>query len=360
MSSAFLPAPFRGLYTEDSREWIETATWYVQAQRAPTELQKIALVGILLLDDAKRWLLGLRIENAPADGHPPDGAITTFNQFKEAFLQRFQRDQANLWREQALIWQCRQKPGQGTQAFLNELQEIAGRARATQEQILTAAIAGLRDDVKTFCLSHELGDIQELQRWANVYELCSGSKSDAVDSTVARLEKALEKLQVRAASPAPRPASPLGRQVRFPDRPVSPVNRGDADRRSPGRSTGRGWGSGQGRASDGWGFGQDQAPGNWGYGGARGRRGGGPRFQGQPGRFYFDQFGSPKSPPQFQGKRPRPQFYYGRRNDDGAQSCRNCGRYHPWGQCPARNSTCRSCDRPGHWSSVCRSSAPQQ
>ena len=111
---------------------MDTATWYVQTQRAPTELQKIALVKMSLLDDAMRWFLGLRVQNAPADDeNVADGVITTFDQFKQQFLDRFRTNQANLWREQALIWQCRQKSGQTTQEYLNELQQIAGRAQAT-------------------------------------------------------------------------------------------------------------------------------------------------------------------------------------------------------------------------------------
>ena len=361
MSSALIPAPFRGLYTEDSQEWLDTASWYVQTQRAPTELNKIALVGILLLDDAKRWFLGLRIQNAPPDGGAvEDGVITTFEQFKAEFLRRFQRDRANLWREQALVWQCRQKPGQSTQAFLNELQEVAGRARATAEQTLTAAIAGIREDVKTFCLSHELRTIQDLQRWANVYEMCT--KSDSADSAIERIEKAIEKLHVRAVSPAPRSASPA-RQVRFADRPVTPE--GDVPRRPSAPQGGRrGWNNNGGQASGGWNNG-----GGRGFGSGRGqpaRGGNGQRRQGQPGRFNSYPFPRPTSPgqnaaPRFQnGRGPRPQFYYGGQGANRDEVCSNCGRSHPWGQCPARGSICRACQKPNHWSSVCRSVAPQQ
>ena len=165
MTSALIPPPFRGSYQEDGQEWLETVSWYVSTQRTPNERSKIALVGLLLLDDAKRWFLQQTVVEPPADnGARPDGAIATFQQFKDAFLRRFQRGQADLWREQALIWQHKQKPGQSTQSYLNELQDIAGRARATPEQVLTAAISGLADDVKTFCLSHELANIQDLLR----------------------------------------------------------------------------------------------------------------------------------------------------------------------------------------------------
>ena len=312
----------------------------------------------ILLDDAKRWFLGLRVENAPANANPPEGAIKTFNQFKEAFLKRIQRDQENLWREQALIWQSRQKSGQATQAFLNELQEVAGRGRATQEQILTAAIAGLRDDVKTFVLSHELENIQDLQRWANVYEMCTGSKPDASHANISRLEKTFEKFQIRAASPAPRSNS-SARQVRFPDRAATPQP-SDGTRRSPQRS-----GGDRGFAPGVWGNGGAGASGNWGYAGARGfgrgqppRRGTWSRPANQSGRFAFNpyQFPNPNGPatptPQFLPSRGfRPQYYYARQDNGVASACSNCGRSHQWGQCPARGSICRLCQRPNYWAS---------
>jgi len=366
MSSALIPAPFKGMFNEDSREWFETASWYVQTQRTPTEKSKIALVGILLLDDAKRWFLGLRIENAnPDGGQAADGVITTFAQFRDAFLLRFQQDQANLWREQALIWQCKQKSGQNTQNYLNELQELGSRARATQPQILTAAIAGLRQDVKTFCLSHELATLQDLQRWANVYEMCSAPT--AADTTIERLEKVLEKLQVRAASPAPRSASPARPSVRFADRPASPDGQREDSRRTAAAPFGQQAGT----------YGGGATGGSWGYGGERGawrgrgqsaRGGYGPRYgrySGQPGRFR--QFEAPtnfQTPPrqfQDQGRGFRPQTYYRREDNEVVnQVCGSCGRAHDFGRCFARGSICRICQKPNHWSSMCRSGRPRQ
>ena len=90
MSSALIPPPFRGSYSEDGREWLETVSWYVQTQRTPNERSKIALVGLLLLDDAKRWFFQQNVVEPVADNAAlPDGAIATFEQFKEAFCVGF-------------------------------------------------------------------------------------------------------------------------------------------------------------------------------------------------------------------------------------------------------------------------------
>ena len=46
------------------------------------------------------------------------------------------------------------------------------------------------------------------------------------------------------------------------------------------------------------------------------------------------------------------------RRDSSGNSCTFCGRSrHARTQCPARNATCHTCQRKGHWSTVCRSSS---
>ena len=75
-----------------------------------------------LQDDAKRWLRSLDIRPPhPGDGVAPYPAetITTFDQFRDRFLTKFQRPQADLWREQLQIYACKQKPGQLTRDYLN-------------------------------------------------------------------------------------------------------------------------------------------------------------------------------------------------------------------------------------------------
>ena len=384
-------AIFRGMPNEDARDWIESASLLVDSRRMPNEKAKISLAGMALQDDAKRWLRSLDIRPPhPGDGVAayPAEAITTFDQFKDRFLAKFQRPQADLWREQLQIYACKQKPGQLTRDYLNELQELAGRAMATPEQTLNAAIAGLRDDVQMFCIGHELPTLDELKKWASVFDSSSKSRAGDVSGTVDRLERLVDRLQVRAATP-PRSLTPQ-RRVRIADdagyeradqaadyERTPPMQRFERPFSAPAPSPAYGAWRGRGQQ------------GRRGFGGRGGYQGGNRPWKQQGVFTAYDRFMPPSQPLQFQVP-PKQQFYgnqgarrsgpnaggsgfddfYGnqgsRRQDPNASGsgfyavCRNCGRGHEWGQCPARSSECRSCGRVGHWSSVCRNSQRQQ
>ena len=85
---------------------------------------------------------------------------------------------------------------------------------ANPEQTLNAAIAGLRDDVQMFCLGHELPTLDELKK--PVFDSSSKARAGDVSGTVDRLERLVDKLQVRAATPPPRSPTPQ-RRVRIAD-----------------------------------------------------------------------------------------------------------------------------------------------
>jgi len=214
------------------------------------------------------------------------------------------------------------------------------------------ALSGLRKEVKLFCMSHELANIADLKRWGNVFDLCSEEKSVEASGTIDRLEKAIEKLQVRAISPN-RPSfgrsspSPV-RQVRFADGPDN----------GPGQF---------GRQPDG----RDRRDGPTSTPFAQ--RGGtftrpfrgafrGPRRS--AGRFYSSNYTRPP-PPQsenFAGPSQQPQFENPRFDSSTQQrniACRNCGRFHVWGACMARDRQCFHCGKLHHFASVCRN-RPQQ
>ena len=360
---------FRGMHNEDSRDWIESATLLVDSQRTPNEKAKIALAGISLADDAKRWFRTLDIRpphpGGDAPAYPPE-AITTFAQFKEQFLARFQRARADLWREQAQLHACRQRVGQSTQDYLNELQELAGRALATPEQVLSAALSGLRSDVKLFCVGHELQTLGDLQRWSNIYDTTVESRGQDVAGAVDRLERLVDKLQVRAVTPSPRTPSPQ-RQVRFANDDFHssndnyarspPMPRYERSTSAPTSAASYGSWRDRGRSSRG------------NYGGHRGVWGASRQRTGvfdAPNQCVLPSGPSPSfqvpsqyygTPPQFQGAR-RPAVNL--REAGFADACGNCGRRHVRGQCPARSSVCRACGKIGHWYSVCRSSRQLQ
>ena len=58
----------------------------------------------------------------------PQDIITNFEQFRVRFLDRFRRDQAELWREQSMLMNIKQRPGQKTEDYLEELQQAATSA----------------------------------------------------------------------------------------------------------------------------------------------------------------------------------------------------------------------------------------
>ena len=121
MAASLLPPPFHGNYGSDPQNWIETVKWYILTQRAPTEKSKIAIVGVLLQGEAHRWFLSLDIRDPAPDPAPegfvayPQDTITNFEQFRVRFLDRFRRDQAELWREQSMLMNLKQRPGQKTE-----------------------------------------------------------------------------------------------------------------------------------------------------------------------------------------------------------------------------------------------------
>ena len=280
MATASNLPSFRGVRDDDPRDFIENATLLVDSGRNPDEKSKMALVGISLAGDAKRWYRGLDIRPPHPGGDAaayPQEAVTTFAQFKELFLERFQRAPADLWREMTGIFAYRQKAGQLTQDYLEELQELAGRASATPEQTLLAAIAGLRNDVKMFCLAHELEDLAAVKKWSDIFDSSCEHPGADVSGAVQRLERLVEKLQVRTSTPPPRASTPQ-RRVRnaddvdyLPAPPMPryeqspPMQRADGPYSAPSQSPS--YGSWRGRYQ----------PGRRGYGG-RGYQGG-PRRQ---------------------------------------------------------------------------------
>ena len=187
------------------------------------------------------------------------------------------------------------------------------------------ALSGLRKDVKLFCMNHELATINDVKRWGNVYDLCSEEKCVEANSTIDRLEKAIEKLQVRAISPS----RSTGRLSPSPDRQVRFSDESNVDRPGQGRSwQARGVASSTRRhlhASRR--IPEDHAA-----------------TEGQVG---FIPIVNRPPPPQSElcrstGQRSQFEGPRSQRDDDSSQqrniACRNCGRFHPWGACMARGS----------------------
>jgi hypothetical protein len=400
---ATLNLPFRGNFDEDGEGWLDTINWHVQAQRGLTERAKIAVARMQLYGEARRWFGTLLVIDPAGEGeqpaaHPPVGTIATFEQFRTAFLARFRRPAGELWREQSQLWQCKQKPAQKTEDYLDELLTIAQRARAPDDMVLNAARIGIRDEVRSFVMGQDLPDLNALRKWANVYEMSVQGKRETGD-VVERLEILMrgivDKLQVRPvvgpavstarSAPASRSSSPAPKALRFSDNTVtreeaesfageyenpwqntSPRRMDDAAPRD--ESYGRGNTRGEPPAAYGYrgsggnrgGFRgnegvwrQPEGPGQQWNGGTWRGRGRGRGYQGQgnnenPGRGGFQEY-------QNFGNSAQGQFQLRRQID-----CRNCGRTHPLGACPARGQNCSFCGIPNHYATQCYRARAQQ
>ena len=381
MASAAQPPNYHGLYTEDPNTWIQNISWYILTTKANNDKSRIAFASMFLRDEAKRWFNSLTIVDPPPaqaaggeGGQPaaqaaggdgaqqaadigPDAPIATFDAFKERFLARFRKNPAELWREQSMIWGVKQRPGQPTEAFLTELQDVAARSRVDEPTIMAAAVAGLRDDVKAAVLQHDLVTLADLRRWSTVYEMCNPpSKSTDVASAVDRLEQIVQKMAVQSITEGP-PRTSTTPRVRFNDEEEGPVRR-----RSPERASSRERDYSPRGAREGWDREVRSAPrGNY-YNSARGQRGRGRgqyfrgaqynrgRGSGGPGFYMPNQaFDGNQFSPAIEGPfRQDQQFNYNQFN------CGRCGRHHERGCCLAISSICNLCKSRGHWAICCR------
>ena len=335
------PPVFRGGLSDDAGSWLGHISWWLNTQRAPTERAKISYARVLLQDSALAWFDELVIADPPAaGGNPaPEGAITTWEQFKTRFTERFRHDAATQWRDIANLWEVKQLPGQTTEDFVVLVQKKGKSSGATAEQIKMAALAGLRNDIKAVVMQHDPQDLNDIiKRGTCAERFCTPTSPTAIEVNVKSavedaVRTALEGCKLRAITTeeAPRTRSVTPPRVRF-------VEERPPRRESPG-----------GAARD---FRPASAGGNPGW---MGGRGGGDGWQGYGGWQGGDGRGSGRG----HGNRGRGITYYAGYNpnmDSGGSLCGNCGKPHgPGGHCPARGTTCGNCGKPNHWRMCCRS-----
>ena len=375
MAATAQPPLFYGLHSEDPNTCITNVSWYILTTKANNDKARIAFVSMLLRDEARRWFNSLVINANPgqaADGQAADGQaapgqaaavqppadgpnppIATFEAFKARFLARFQKNPAELWREQSLIWNVKQRDGQSAEAFLTELQDVAARSQVDEPTIMAAAVAGLRDDVKSAVLQHELATLADLRRWSTVYEMCNPpSRKSDVASAVDRLEQIVQKMAVQSVSEGPARASPAAK-VRFDDDDDRPARRRSPERTPPrerdysprgGRDS---WDRDARTTPRGSYYNSSRGQGQLGRGGFfnRGRGSGGPRNFYRP---YQPPFDGNRFPPSSGGPFRQEEQTFNQFN------CGRCGRQHERGCCMAISSICNYCRGRGHWAICCR------
>ena len=305
------------------------------------------------------------------------------------------------------MYQVKQTDGQSVNDYIDLVQKKGLKAEAKEEQVLAVIIGGLRPSIRQSVLQHEPKTVQDIRKWGSVAESAEGQDggslsdlSPAVEemkrqsSVLSELKEQFQSIQVRGISRT---------NARSPSPDAQRYHSDDQGQRRRGSSpsaedyTSSDWNRRHGRGNDPSTRRQNayicpprrdynyearhytndgeslyHEVSNTGYGEFNNCNTG-DRFQ-QPFERYYGVCEYERQPDQCNGSSPpsyanpalqyqrggRPQMFYNsdRRHyteEPRNKPCRNCGRMHEWGHCPAWNSQCRRCQRLHHWSSMCRS-----
>lgn len=303
-----VPTSFRGFSSDDVEAWFRHLDLWLQTQRTPTERSKICHAALFLKDSALHYFNTLNIiDMVPEGQQQPEGTIMTYNQFKDGMVNQYRREPGDNWREISALFQIKQGPTEKTESYINGVQTRGMAARATEDQIRIAAIAGLRDDVKAVIMHHDINTLGDICKWAIMSEKLQVNPASDVIQAVKKLEDVVERMQVRAVT-----------EVEHDNEGVWNATGG---RGGGGFQRARGWSNGRGR----------------------GQQGRGAQASRQGALTYNNMFSRSNilSRPTYNASQE-------------TSYCYKCGRApHAASECPARNAVCRFCLKPGHWQSVC-------
>ena len=199
MASHCAPPIFRGLHSEDVQAWFRHMDLWLETQRNLSEKAKISHTALLFRDAALHHYNTLDVRDPPAEAaNRVEGVIYAYQDFKDNIIQRFQTNPGDNWREVAALFTCKQQPGQPTELYVAEILKRGESARATQEQMKMACLAGLRDDIRAVIMHHEIETLGDITRWAVMAEQMGGASDMSV--TVKRLEEVVDRMQACAIS----------------------------------------------------------------------------------------------------------------------------------------------------------------
>ena len=204
MTSAVLE-PFRGLRSENSEIFMTKFSLWLKTQNIHSEIAKICHLALLLRDQAQTWHEGLNIVELAEDAQPAQGEIGTFEAYRQAFLNRFRREEGANWREVASLFALKQGPSESTETYVTRVQNCGVKARATPDEINLAMMSGLRPALKNVLAHHQIDTVQDVIRWAALAEDISEDKTgadDDVKGAMQRIEAMLAKTMVNAAEKA--------------------------------------------------------------------------------------------------------------------------------------------------------------
>ena len=314
---------FRGLHSEDPDYFLRKVDWWLITKGATSDRARIAYIAGMLKDSAALWFNGLLF--APAGVEGP--GIRTYDEFKDLLRAEFRLDPGAQWREQANLSKMLQGEHQSVEDFIIAVEKKGQSAHASSDQIKGAVMNGLKDAIKATVMNHEIATLADIKKWALVGEQCCQKERSADLSTVYKkldeLSARFDTVQLRSVeSPAVRQPP---HQVRFdppPPRSPEPFERYARTQQSPGRS-------------------MDNAMPAW-----RSNRGGSSSYRGRGG--YQSR--------NFNNRGGRNEYFNRPPMFANNIDCAFCGRQPPCNPqfCRARNQSCHTCNRVGHFAIKCR------
>ena len=375
MAAAAGILPFRGLSTDpEGKHWLKKVEMWMNCQRLRSDKAKICQVGVLLKGNAAFWFNELVIEDPVGDGEEraiSEEAVTTWEQFKELFLEKFKKVDGDNWREVTDLFQCKQREDQSTEEYIAEIQMKGLAANATPENIRYAAISGLKRSVKNVVVQHPIESLDQIIKWGMIAERLEPAKPNEGDVSklvkIAVLDALAESKQDQSAAVFMQSDQRVDRNQGVDDQAERRVYRqqGGFNRRKNGRGRGNtsSWRQDQG-GSDGWRPGISMDNQAQGRPMGRGRGNWSREGQGDNWRMSNQQSSGVQSyysPRQFTNNNTFGNFDNGFDNNGANYQCDRCGSTRPHGirGCPALASSCAFCKKIGHWKAVCRGRAQQ-
>jgi len=346
------PEVFNGALQDDSQQWWKYAEMWLSTQRSTDEIAKINTLGLFFENAAREWFYTLPIgRNSPNQGRP----ITRLNEFKEAFLEQFKKDESDRFREIQGIWELRQTISQTTEEFVNMVNSRGIKAALDPAQILLAVRSGLRDDIKATIMQHpEIQSVTDIIRWGTIaerYPPATSNLTQELIETIRRIDETMHKFNLRPIIHTREEETPDNNNHTGDQQHGNEAFRESdggchnqttyVDRRFTNDGGERRGGSNNEYQRD---YRQDY---RW-NGQQRGYNSG-------PGRGNASRAGNYSPPGRF-GESDN-----GGNGDSRDESCQFCGfANHNRSSCPARNAECRKCGKGGHYARMCRSTAGPQ
>jgi hypothetical protein len=212
------PQYFHGRHLEDARQHVKMIQLWLTTRKPPPIPAADAVTGLVprynerdqalmsffastLKDAAFTWfntlILGPAVEN-----------IGTVNQLITEFELRFRFDETSKWRELGRLNQKRQRPDQSTEDYITEVQNTGRQIRATESEIETTVMNGLRPELQDAVLIHDLDQdhkLQQIRKWASIAERSSKSQFNptvqvdynALQTKIDNLAQKFDQVQLR-------------------------------------------------------------------------------------------------------------------------------------------------------------------